>query len=456
MIAKRKTSSLRTPFSALRRSHTHVLPSPSSLLLLLLVAATCCMFGSVDTFGVLAFSTPARRTQSFSTMPVMATSSRSISADASSPTEAADDYLASSSSSADLNVLQPTPADLVLHNWCTQTAGIALSPSIQICTTPHSVAGRGLFAAHDVEKGEVLALIPREVVLGVDNCRDQMGSVDGQVEEDVMSMNSKNKSGRKRRWIKHVLSKLSFRRRGGNSRTSRSSESTSEITDETTMWAPILTKYALQAKASKHPWSEWIEQWNRCDPMHDAYLKMGPILKIVGNGSPEHQMMMEELIGDTATKIQEMMPHIDEKYLQAAISIRLSRLEAHFRLLGFADDDNIDMDEALRLYSLITSRAIELDSDTTAVLPFYDLANHNLDPNLGLEFVENDGDNDGNANGVESAGFYSIFARRDIVAGSELFFRYTKFDEAMDSNAAMWAAINWGIPHYEEQYEERE
>ena len=449
MIIKRQSSSLYAHVNVLRQSH--VLPPSSSLLLLLLVAATCCMFGSGAGAGravvgvhVLAFSTSARWTQTHSTMPVMATAGSSMSADTTSPTESSDHL---KSSSADLNFLQPTPADLALHNWCTQTAGIALSPSIQICTTAQSVAGRGLFAAHDVEKGEILALIPREVVLGVQNCRDQLDA-DGEV-EDVMQINSKNRSGRKRRWIKNVLSKLSFRRRGGNSRTSSSSQSTSEITDETTMWAPILTKYALQAKASKHPWSEWIEQWNRCDPMHDAYLKMGPILKIVGNGSPEHQMMMEELIGDTATKIQEMMPHIDEKYLQAAISIRLSRLEQHFRLLGFEDDSTIDLVEALRLYSLITSRAIELDSDTTAVLPFYDLANHNLDPNLGLEYVENDGD----ANGVESAGFYSIFARRDIAAGSELFFRYTKFDEIMDSNAAMWAAINWGIPHYEEQYE---
>lgn len=197
--------------------------------------------------------------------------------------------------------------------------------------------------------------------------------------------------------------------------------------------------------------------------MHDAYLKMGPILKIANNNNNsnqdddllEYQMMMEELICDTATKIQDMTPHLNASFLQAAVSIRLSRLEQHVRALGFADDDDIDLDEALRLYSLITSRAIELDSDTTAVLPFYDLANHSLQPNLGLEYVENDGA--AVADGaIDSQGFYSIFARRDITAGSELFFRYTKFDEAMDENAALWAAINWGIPHVPSQYETEE
>ena len=231
----------------------------------------------------------------------------------------------------------------------------------------------------------------------------------------------------------------------------------SEITDESTMWAPILTRYALEAKTASHPWAQWIDQWNRCDPMHDAYLKMGAILRIAHNDNkdelPKYRMMMEELICSTATQINNMMPHLDQKHLQAAVSIRLSRLEEHFRLLGFVDDDSVDLDEALKLYSLITSRAIELDSDAgeTAVLPFYDFANHALCPNLGLERVEND--RNSNVAGIESRGFYSIFARRDIAAGEELFFRYTKFEEPMDDNVALWAAINWGIPHFENQYE---
>jgi hypothetical protein len=370
----------------------------------------------------------------------------------------------SSSSQQDLDFLEPTPADLELRNWCKNTAGIALSPSIQICTTARSVAGRGLFATRDVEKGDVLALIPREVVFGAENCRRHLLDTDA---TSTSISTTKNKRGRTRRWMKNMLSKLAFYRR---------ENSTLEvITNESTMWAPILTKYALKAKASNHPWWEWIDQWNREDPMHEAYMQMSSILKIASKSSsssnsssrnqqddlPEYQMMMEELICSTATKIQRMMPHLNEKHLQAAVSIRLSRLDQHFRSLGLVEDDSIDLDQALRLYSLITSRAIELDSDTTAVLPLYDLANHSLKPNLGLEYVENDGNdgnggNDGNENGVDSSGFYSIFARRDITAGSELFFRYTKFDEAMDDNAALWAAINWGIPHVPSQYETEE
>lgn len=345
--------------------------------------------------------------------------------------------------------LQPTIADLALHNWCTQTAGIALSSSIQICTTPRSVAGRGLFATQDVEEGEVLALIPQEVVFGVDNCREQFKLMGEKF--DLGGMNaavSEKQSGRKRRWIRKMVSKLARRENAGKE---------SGITDESTMWAPILTRYALKAKTASHPSAEWIEQWNRCDPMHDAYLKMGPILRIAHNDNkeelPEYGMMMEELICSTATQIKNMMPHLDEKHLQAAISIRLSRLDEHFRLLGFVDDESIDLDEALKLYSLITSRAIELDSDAgvTAVLPAYDLANHSLNPNLGLEYVENDSND--NVAGIDSKGFYSIFARRHISAGEELFFRYTKLDEPMDDNSALWAAINWGIPHFENQYE---
>ena len=167
------------------------------------------------------------------------------------------------------------------------------------------------------------------------------------------------------------------------------------------------------------------------------------------------------------------MPHLNEKHIQAAVSIRLSRVEEQFRAVGLLpegdeknnDDDittdPIDLRKALDLYSLITSRSIELDRETgmIGVLPFYDLCNHCLDPNLALEYVENDGDrsNGGDDSGqINTDGFYTIYARRHIEAGEELYFRYTDLNESMDENSALWAAINWGIPHVPSQYESAE
>jgi len=369
---------------------------------------------------------------------------------------------------ADANLLQdlqPTAADVALQEWCRNKAGIALSPSVLICTTGQSVAGRGVFALEDVAKEDIIALIPAEVVFSVDNCRNQfMGTeMEMEIELDEEVSKTKRKRGRKRRWLRNLVSKLTRTKYTRTTRLDDSDEAStdisSEITDQSTMWAPMLTRYALEAIASSHPWAEWINQWNRCDPMHEAYLEMDSILRVAGAGSnkgqqslPEYDMMFEELMCRTAKKIKDMMPHLNEKHLQAAVSIRLSRLEEHFRVLGFVKKE-VDLKEALELYSIITSRAIELDGDSgvTAVLPFFDLLNHNLNPNLSLEFIEND-----EPEGFGSRGFYCLKARQGIQAGDELFVRYTNLSEKMDENAALWAAINWGIPHSIGDYEAAE
>jgi len=374
-------------------------------------------------------------------------------------------------------LLEPTPADLALQKWCTTAAGIALSPSVQICTSPsRSVAGRGVFATAAIQEGDVLALIPREVVLWENNCLGQLGRIRDYAAAGTSNAEKKfaqqKKGGRKRRWARNLLLKLSLRRPSGGSSATATDESSSSnaITDESTMWAPILTRYAMEAMRSNHPWSEWIGQWNRNDPMHDAYLAMDKILAFPDSTLPEYSMMYEDLICSTAEKLKTMMPHLNEKHIQAAVSIRLSRVEEHFRTVGLLpngdeknDDDTtttdpIDLRQALDLYSLITSRVIELDREAgmTGVLPFYDLCNHSLDPNLALEYVENDGDSSNDSSQVNTDGFYTIYARRHIEAGEELFFRYTDLNEPMDENSALWAAVNWGIPHVPSQYEPAE
>mmetsp|Transcript_9671 Transcript_9671/g.27104 ORF Transcript_9671/g.27104 Transcript_9671/m.27104 type:complete len:510 (-) Transcript_9671:70-1599(-) len=477
----------------------------SSLLICLVVIDTCpnCGTGAAGIGTALALSPNAAVTKTTRRIPrttrVFVTSTAAASTSASttdtfsssahtttSTTAAGQDDLPSPLHAHALSQLQlrPTSADLALQGWCTTTAGIALSPSVLICTTSQSVAGRGVFATDKIEEGDVVALIPKEVVLWKDNCAGQFGRVATELEETMMkaaryghddgnteSMRSgPKKSGRKRRWVRKLLSRLILRRPSPSGSTatdstdlSSSPSSSQMITDESTMWAPILTRYAMEAMQTSHPWSEWIAQWNRNDPMHDAYLAMD---RIVNNQAadttelPECGMMYEELIASTARKLKAMMPHLNEKHMQAAVSIRLSRLEEHFRIVGLLDDDEddgatdiIDPRQALELYSLITSRAIELDSDTgmIGVLPFYDLCNHSLDPNLALEFVENDG-GDGSSPTIDSSGFYSIYARRDIEAGDELFFQYTSMNEPMDENSALWAGINWGIPHSPSQY----
>ena len=130
----------------------------------------------------------------------------------------------------------------------------------------------------------MLALIPREV-LWEDNCSGQLGRIRDYAAAGTSNTEKKfaqkKKDGRKRRWVRNLFLKLSLRRpSGGNSTTATDvSSSSNAITDESTTWAPILTRYAMGTMRSNHPWSEWTRQWNRNDPMHDAYLAMDKILE---------------------------------------------------------------------------------------------------------------------------------------------------------------------------------
>jgi hypothetical protein len=171
--------------------------------------------------------------------------------------------------------------------------------------------------------------------------------------------------------------------------------------------------YALAAIEQEHPWSIWINQWQRDDPTH----------RLFESGAAKEDA---NALASTADELQAMMPELSHSKLQAALSLRLDRFEKHKHFFGLSNGPS-----TAAMYSTLCSRAIELDDDIVGVIPFYDMINHSLEPNLALSC-----DNER----------FELFANRDIEDGEELFLRYTKPDEIMDETNALWTLVQWGIP----------
>lgn len=299
-------------------------------------------------------------------------------------------------------LVSPTAPDIAFHNWCT-SVGIPVSPSVQLVTTPRSVAGRGVFAIEPIEKGEVIAAIPSAVVFHPDNAAECFPDTAQRIEEAKSEHVGFAKRGK---WIRRLWARMLRR--------------DDEITflKDTELWQPELAQYALSAIDEDHPWADWICQWRRDDPMHNLFVS--------GAASSD-----EGAISAAADQLQSMIPHLSHLKLRASLAIRLGRMEEHRRICGLPDDTKIK--DTSEMYSLVSSRAIELDADTglAGIIPFYDMINHSLRPNLHLDY---DGE------------VFELFANRNVEAGEELFLTYTKLEEPMDENNALWALVQWGIP----------
>jgi hypothetical protein len=97
--------------------------------------------------------------------------------------------------------------------------------------------------------------------------------------------------------------------------------------------------------------------------------------------------------------LQVILPQADRLKLQAAVDLRLRRLDALKRMYDLND---VPVDT---LYGLLISRAVELGDGNAGVIPMFDMINHNPVPNLSLSF---DGEN------------FELVALRDIAENEEV------------------------------------
>ena len=297
---------------------------------------------------------------------------------------------------------QQTGADISFHAWC-DTMGLAVNPSVQLLTSTRSVAGRGVFAVDDLDEGDLVARIPSALVLYPENAAGCFPKVAQEIESNKMKAGLLEVDDGKFQWLHKLWQKV----------VRRKERVVLEHMEKDETWLPELTLYALAALESGHPWSPWISQWNRDDP---AY-------RLFASNAKSYQ---EDAINGTAIELNSMMPDLPILYLRAALAIRLGRLDEERRIFDLNDDI-----ETSSLYSVLSSRVIELDELLVGAIPFHDMINHSLDPNVSLEF---------NGESIE------LFLNRKVGNGEELFLRYTDIDEELNENNALWALIQWGIP----------
>ena len=305
-------------------------------------------------------------------------------------------------------------ADLALHGWC-DSVGIPVSPSVRLRTTPESVAGRGVFSVLPLREGEVVARIPTACVLHPENAAGAFPAVAeelGRARAAAASGGGEGGSGggsRRRDGFRRRISALwdrAMRRRGATATAVKDGE------EDGGEWQAELTRYALAAVDEGHPWGEWISQWNRDDPVHGLF-------------RDNVRADDEDAVLGAVGRLREMLP-LPGWMFRGALAIRLGRLEAHRSLLGLADDVRTS-----EMYSVLGSRAMDLGDGITGVMPFYDMINHSLRPNLSLDC---------------EGEWFELYANCDVDAGEEVFLCYTKLDDPMTETNALWALVQWGIP----------
>ena len=140
--------------------------------------------------------------------------------------------------------LVASKADLLFLNWC-EKVGIE-NKKATLATTPVSVAGRGVFATDDMEKGEIAIKIPGHTVLHEFTAAANFPRVHGRVQKA-----KKRYERRKKLWRRLLPLK------GRNY----------EFTETADLWQAELTQYSIASLESDHFWKPWISQWQRSDPM---------------------------------------------------------------------------------------------------------------------------------------------------------------------------------------------
>lgn len=298
-----------------------------------------------------------------------------------------------------------TAADVNFHEWC-RSVGIEL-PLAQLQTTSRSVAGRGIFATQDIQQGDITISIPEELVFHEYNA----ASAFPRRASKLLKQKSRYQDlaeGPRKWWHQFSLPRRQLARR------------VYEFIDSSDLWQATLTSFCLEALETGHPWSGWISQWQRSDPMQ-ILLDRGITWRD------------EDQVLDCVEELSRMLPDVSKTKLRVAVEMRLGRYEDLSNVFGFDDR------KASSMFGILTSRAIELGEDVLGVLPAFDMINHSDKPNIGMEY--------GN-------GKFHLWALKDIQADEELFVCYTSKTAATSTwqeEDAVWMLVQWGIPLHRPQ-----
>jgi len=314
------------------------------------------------------------------------------------------------------------PKDAAFHEWCT-TIGITCAGA-QVRTTPQSVAGRGVFSTKDLVAGEKLIKIPYHAALTQGNGALNFPSLAKELlhlREQNAQQQQPSGSALRRLW-----NRLRRKQQPPIAKETNAGENAQEY------WKEELTSYALEAIEQDHPWSTWIEQWQRNDPMQTlvdqgTWTHDNPVYtNIYPNG-------IAESILTAVNDFQEMAPDIPDYKIGAAVGIRLELVDDY--LFQYSNK----VPTSASLFSLAVSRAVGLTERVTAIIPMHDMINHSAQSNVEMAFNEKDG----------VFGSFSLIASVDIPKDTELFLRYTDVtdDEGKwNDDKATWLLTQWGIP----------
>ena len=307
--------------------------------------------------------------------------------------------------------------DAKFHLWC-DSVGIE-TPLARLETTDRSVAGRGVFATKNIQQGDVVITIPESIVFHEYNAAGAFRKLASKLWKqkirhgDLME-EEKKEDGRRQRWW-HRFS-------GPRRRRARHQQLYYEFTDSSDLWQGTLTSFGLAAcrLETNHPWSDWISQWKRSDPMQTLFEKQQGA--VTWRDEEEVLACVEEL--------SKMLPDVVSKTkLRVAVEMRLGRLEELKTIFDLKDDAG-----ASKMFGLLTSRAIELGDGIVGILPAFDMINHSDEPNIGMEYRE---------------GMFQLWALKEISDGEELFVSYkdrSASSSGWDENDAVWMLVQWGIP----------
>eukprot|EP00986_Skeletonema_menzelii_P021525 scaffold34823_cov160-Skeletonema_menzelii.AAC.2 len=371
--------------------------SSSSRILALIAAAIC------SSWHVEAFSCKAQSSLSASSLRLY--QSLSDQASASSAIGTDDTHVAN-------------PKDAAFHEWCT-SVGISC-PGAQVRTTPKSVAGRGVFSTKDLVAGEEVIKIPYHAALTQGNGALNFPAL----AEELLDLRKKNARKQQRGSVLRRLWNRIRRRQTPVAKETNSGDNAGEY------WKEELTAYALEALEQDHPWSAWIEQWQRNDPMQtlveqDTWTRDNLVYRdLYPNG-------IAESIHTAVSDFQKMAPDIPEYKIGAAVGIRLEIVD------DYLSQYRNKVPTSASLFSVAVSRAVGLTKHVTAIIPMHDMINHSQSQN-NLEMKYNDED--------ES---FSLIAAEDIPKDTELFICYsdvTNEEGNWDDDKAIWLLVQWGIP----------
>ena len=281
--------------------------------------------------------------------------------------------------------------DAIFNEWCTNV-GI-LCDHAEVRTGPESVGGRGVFSTNEISRGNVAISIPRYLAFTRFNAAGYFPVLANALEEC-----RREKQG----YLKRIWNRIR-----------RKPEV--ELSEEDDFWQAELTAYALATLETDHPWSTWISQWNRDDPMQS----------LVDQSTWKFD---DEAVNVAISDFGGMAPDIPKYKINAAVQIRLDEINE------YTDKYENKVPTSESMYTTLISRAIGVSDSITACLPMHDMINHSTDPNLAFTFC------DGN---------FELVALRDIAKDEELFLSYMDVannEGDWDEDKATWLLVQWGIP----------